>query len=51
MGSGTTARIAMLNNRNFIGFEINEEYCKIITDRLQQTEKELVNKRAILSLF
>lgn len=26
MGSGTTAKMAMLNNRNFIGFEANEEY-------------------------
>lgn len=26
MGSGTTAKMALLNNRNYIGFEISEEY-------------------------
>lgn len=34
MGSGTTAKMAMLNNRNFIGFEISKEYCDIANERL-----------------
>ena len=34
MGSGTTARGASVLNRNFIGSEINEEYVKIIEERL-----------------
>ena len=34
MGSGTTAKMAILNNRNFIGFEISEEYCDIARNRL-----------------
>jgi site-specific DNA-methyltransferase (adenine-specific) len=34
MGSGTTAKMAKLNNRNYIGSEISEEYCKIIEQRL-----------------
>ena len=34
MGSGTTAKMAILNNRNWIGSEISEEYCKIIEQRL-----------------
>lgn len=34
MGSGTTAKMAMINNRNFIGFEINEEYYNGILKRL-----------------
>jgi len=34
MGSGTTAKMAMLNNRNYIGFEISQEYCEIATKRL-----------------
>lgn len=34
MGSGTTAKMAMLNGRRFIGCEISEEYCKIIKERL-----------------
>lgn len=33
-GSGTTFKVAKLNNRNFIGSEISAEYCKIIKDRL-----------------
>jgi site-specific DNA-methyltransferase (adenine-specific) len=27
MGSGTTAKMAKKNNRNYIGFEISQEYC------------------------
>ncbi len=32
-GSGTTLKMAKLNNRNFIGIEISEEYCKIASER------------------
>ena len=35
MGSGTTAKMAMLNNRNFIGFEINESYYNDSLKRLE----------------
>lgn len=34
MGSGTTAKVALLNNRNYIGFEISEEYCEIANERI-----------------
>jgi len=34
MGSGTTAKIALLNNRNYIGSEISKEYCDIIKQRI-----------------
>jgi len=34
MGSGTTAKMAMLNNRNYIGSEISKEYCEIAEQRL-----------------
>ena len=34
MGSGTTAKMAKLNNRNYIGSEISEEYCNIADERL-----------------
>lgn len=37
MGSGTTAVACKQLNRNFIGFEINEEYCKIANKRLNQS--------------
>jgi len=34
MGSGTTAKMSKLNNRNYIGSEISEEYCNISNERL-----------------
>ena len=34
MGSGTTAKMAKINNRNFIGCEISSEYCDIIKERV-----------------
>ncbi len=37
MGSGTTAKMAKLLNRNYIGCEINVEYFKIIQERLSGT--------------
>jgi|TARA_R100000501_G_C2600192_1_gene97484 DNA modification methylase len=37
MGSGTTAVACKQLGRNFIGFEISEEYCKIANKRLEQT--------------
>ena len=36
MGSGTTAKMCKLTNRNYIGFEISEEYCKIAEERLSK---------------
>lgn len=35
MGSGTTAKMAILNNRNFIGFEVSGEYVQIANTRIQ----------------
>lgn len=35
MGSGTTAKMAILNNRSYIGSEISKEYCEISEKRLQ----------------
>ena len=34
MGSGTTAKMAIINKRNWIGSEISEEYCEIIERRI-----------------
>lgn len=43
MASGTVAKMAILNNRNYLGFEISEQYCnEIITPRLEEIEKQLV---------
>ena len=35
MGSGTTGYVALNDNRNFIGFELNEEYFNIAKNRMQ----------------
>lgn len=34
MGSGTTGKMALLNNRKFIGVELNEEYFEIAKNRI-----------------
>lgn len=36
MGSGTTAKMALLNKRNYVGFEINEDYYNGILKRLEK---------------
>ena len=35
IGSGTVAKMAILENRNFIGSEINKSYCEIAEQRIQ----------------
>lgn len=39
MGSGTTAKMSLLNNRNYIGFEISKEYCDMAENRLSKLSK------------
>lgn len=39
MGSGTTAKMSALNNRNYIGFEISPEYCEIANNRVSSLKK------------
>ena len=34
MGSGTTAKMTKINNRNYIGSEISKEYCNMISKRI-----------------
>jgi site-specific DNA-methyltransferase (adenine-specific) len=41
LGSGTTAVACKQLNRNFIGIEISEEYCKIAEDRLNNMQPNL----------
>ena len=41
MGSGTTGKMAKLNNRNFIGIEISEEYLEIAKKRIEGTPTPL----------
>ena len=45
MGSGTTAKMALLNNRHFIGFEISKEYCKIANERISKIQPIPSNKK------
>ena len=42
MGSGTTGLACKLLNRNFIGIDFTEEYCKIAEERLEVTREELI---------
>lgn len=44
MGSGTTAKMALETNRNFIGFEISKEYCDIANKRIEQVKLKRGNK-------
>jgi site-specific DNA-methyltransferase (adenine-specific) len=37
IGSGTTAIACINTNRNYIGFELSEEYCKIAEKRISET--------------
>lgn len=40
-GSGTTAKMAILSGRNFIGFEISAEYCEIANKRIASIGKDI----------
>lgn len=66
MGSGTTAKMSILNNRNWIGSEISSEYCNIIEERIKKAweekdlqagtlfgdgKKRLINHQKQLNLF
>lgn len=42
MGSGTTAVTAKKLNRNFIGIDLNKEYCELATQRLKHIQQSLL---------
>jgi len=42
MGSGTVAKMCILTGRNFIGSEINEEYCNIANIRISQKTLQIL---------
>ena len=42
MGSGTTAKMGILNNRHYIGFEISEEFLNIALQRIENTKESLL---------
>lgn len=39
MGSGTTGRVAKINNRFYLGSEISDKYCDFATNRINQNIK------------
>jgi len=39
MGSGTTAKMAVLNKRNWVGSEISDDYCLLIRQRIKDAVK------------
>ena len=41
MGSGTTAKMALLNKRKYIGFELSKEYCELAEKRLADTTSQI----------
>ncbi|MDR0448983.1 MAG: site-specific DNA-methyltransferase [Rickettsiales bacterium] len=43
MGSGTTAISCIKNGRNYVGFELNAEYCDTIKDRIEDTKNNSAN--------
>ena len=45
MGSGTTAVAAILSNRKFVGYEIEEEYVKLAEKRIKETIDKLKQKK------
>ncbi|MBI1780440.1 MAG: site-specific DNA-methyltransferase, partial [Sphingobacteriales bacterium] len=51
MGSGTTAEVCMNNNRLSVGFEIREDYCQTIADRLESIIKAESVKAISPTLF
>ena len=40
LGSGTTAKMALLNDRHYIGFEMNEEYFQIADKRIKEAKED-----------
>lgn len=40
LGSGTTAKMALLTGRNYCGIDISEEYCEIARKRLEQAQAQ-----------
>lgn len=43
MGSGTTAKMALINDRNFLGCEISQEYIDIANERINTYKESLLH--------
>ena len=44
MGSGTTAQVSLEENRNFIGFEIDDTYYNMCVDRVKPFQDNLLTR-------
>jgi DNA modification methylase len=42
IGSGTTAIVALQNQRSFIGFELNPEYVELANKRIREAQTKLI---------
>lgn len=40
LGSGTTAKMGLLNGRNYLGCDVSEEYCDIARRRVEQAQSQ-----------
>ena len=49
MGSGTIAKMSILNNRNWIGSEVSNEYCNIIEERIKKALEEKRKEQRIIN--
>ena len=45
-GSGTTPKMALINNRNYVGIEISKDYCEIARTRISDT-KDLMEEEIL----
>jgi DNA modification methylase len=50
IGSGSTAIACLQLNRKFIGFEIEEKYCKIALERVKRALRLVIKKSGNISL-
>lgn len=46
LGSGTTAKMAILNNRNYLGFEISGEYIETAQRRIDEAKEKIPYEKA-----
>lgn len=50
-GSGTTPKMAVENERNFIGIDMGAEYCEIARKRVEKAQKDLENRNKYKVFF
>ena len=44
MGSGAHGIVALENNRNFIGIELDDKYFEIAKERIEEAENKMANQ-------